>query len=210
MDPRLCREKNQVCGVIERGVGPFAVGMAFLSVRRGRMHAARARLPREPVFTLRRRLANINYLKNHRFGGVKTPPYKPGQTTGFPANLAHRAPLPGRIYAAPTNHPATAGNRVWRALVLPGPANRRERATSANTMRYKENRLLPCRAGGLGDPYGNRTHVTAVKGPCLNLLTNGPYRIQDFAKTASFQPATIATGPPSFSETLYTGSGNWI
>ena len=24
------------------------------------------------------------------------------------------------------------------------------------------------------DPYGNRTHVTAVKGPCLNLLTNGP------------------------------------
>ena len=26
----------------------------------------------------------------------------------------------------------------------------------------------------LGDPYGNRTHVTAVKGPCLNLLTNGP------------------------------------
>ena len=25
------------------------------------------------------------------------------------------------------------------------------------------------------DPYGNRTHVTAVKGPCLNRLTNGPY-----------------------------------
>lgn len=26
----------------------------------------------------------------------------------------------------------------------------------------------------LYDPYGNRTHVTAVKGPCLNRLTNGP------------------------------------
>ena len=26
-----------------------------------------------------------------------------------------------------------------------------------------------------GDPYGNRTHVTAVKGPCLNRLTNGPH-----------------------------------
>ena len=26
----------------------------------------------------------------------------------------------------------------------------------------------------VGDPYGNRTHVTAVKGPCLNRLTNGP------------------------------------
>ncbi len=25
-----------------------------------------------------------------------------------------------------------------------------------------------------GDPYENRTRVTAVKGPCLNLLTNGP------------------------------------
>ena len=25
-----------------------------------------------------------------------------------------------------------------------------------------------------GDPYGNRTHVTAVKGRCLSLLTNGP------------------------------------
>ena len=32
--------------------------------------------------------------------------------------------------------------------------------------------------GGLisfGDPYGTRTHVTAVKGRCLNHLTNGPY-----------------------------------
>ena len=28
--------------------------------------------------------------------------------------------------------------------------------------------------GNHGDPYGNRTHITAVKGRCLNLLTNGP------------------------------------
>ena len=26
----------------------------------------------------------------------------------------------------------------------------------------------------LNDPYGIRTHVTAVKGRCLNPLTNGP------------------------------------
>ena len=26
----------------------------------------------------------------------------------------------------------------------------------------------------VGDPYGTRTHVTAVKGRCLNHLTNGP------------------------------------
>ena len=25
-----------------------------------------------------------------------------------------------------------------------------------------------------GDPYGNRTHVPAVKGRCLDRLTNGP------------------------------------
>ena len=25
------------------------------------------------------------------------------------------------------------------------------------------------------DPYGNRTHHSAVKGRCLNRLTNGPY-----------------------------------
>ena len=30
----------------------------------------------------------------------------------------------------------------------------------------------------LGDPYENRTRVTAVKGPCLNRLTNGPWSTQ--------------------------------
>ena len=28
-----------------------------------------------------------------------------------------------------------------------------------------------------GDPYGTRTHVTTVKGWCLNRLTNGPYLV---------------------------------
>ena len=37
-----------------------------------------------------------------------------------------------------------------------------------------------------GDPYGNRTHVTAVKGPCLNRLTNGPYKYR-----ASLKPPTF-------------------
>ena len=37
------------------------------------------------------------------------------------------------------------------------------------------------------DPYGNRTHVTAVKGPCLNRLTNGPY----LTPRAGFEPATL-------------------
>ncbi len=29
--------------------------------------------------------------------------------------------------------------------------------------------------GFFNDPYGIRTRVTAVKGRCLNRLTNGPY-----------------------------------
>ena len=37
-----------------------------------------------------------------------------------------------------------------------------------------------------GDPYGNRTHVTAVKGPCLNRLTNGPLMVAD----VGFEPTT--------------------
>ncbi len=36
-----------------------------------------------------------------------------------------------------------------------------------------EKALLLCRSAS-GDPYGTRTHVTAVKGRCLNHLTNGP------------------------------------
>ena len=39
-----------------------------------------------------------------------------------------------------------------------------------------------------GDPDGNRTRVTAVKGRCLNRLTTGPY-IRDL-----FSPLVAATG----------------
>ena len=42
----------------------------------------------------------------------------------------------------------------------------------------RPNEFLICRLrhlfGGSGDPDENRTRVTAVKGRCLNLLTNGP------------------------------------
>ena len=38
----------------------------------------------------------------------------------------------------------------------------------------KKKALADCKCFFSGDPYGNRTHVTAVKGPCLNRLTNGP------------------------------------
>jgi hypothetical protein len=57
------------------------------------------------------------------------------------------------------------------------------------------NRRPPaCKAGALpaelilhnGDPYGIRTRVTAVKGRCLNRLTNGP----KLAPQVGFEPTT--------------------
>ena len=49
----------------------------------------------------------------------------------------------------------------------------------------------------INDPTGNRTRVTAVKGPCLNRLTIGPY----FFKSS---PSRIRTNdPPVNSRMLY-------
>ena len=42
-------------------------------------------------------------LKNYRCGGVKTPPYRAAETVMLPINPAWGAPLPGGIYASPTN-----------------------------------------------------------------------------------------------------------
>ena len=41
---------------------------------------------------------------------------------------------------------------------------------------FEKDHICPKDKCGLcrGDPYGTRTHVTAVKGRCLNHLTNGP------------------------------------
>ena len=47
-----------------------------------------------------------------------------------------------------------------------------------------------------GDPDGNRTRVTAVKGRCLNRLTTGPY---------NFSGEFFLSGLPA-----ENGSGNWI
>ena len=55
-----------------------------------------------------------------------------------------------------------------------------------------------------GDPYENRTRVTAVKGPCLNRLTNGPW---------STQSGYLLCGPhrqPLYEIHCVVGSGNWI
>ena len=59
--------------------------------------------------------------------------------------------------------------------------------------------ILPLNYTRIGDPYENRTRVTAVKGPCLNLLTNGPsdilmpnayYYISILVAVTGFEPVT--------------------
>ena len=43
----------------------------------------------------------------------------------------------------------------------------------------------------VGDPYGIRTRVTAVKGRCLNRLTNGPFYLKNkLAPQVGFEPTT--------------------
>ena len=56
----------------------------------------------------------------------------------------------------------------------------------------------PCFQQGafcLHDPYGNRTHVTAVKGPCLNRLTNGPYEYKISLKQQVLCPPRLQPTP---------------
>ena len=45
---------------------------------------------------------------------------------------------------------------------------------SSIPVREQKKKTHRCVSSFFGDPYGNRTHVTAVKGRCLNRLTNGP------------------------------------
>ena len=73
---------------------------------------------------------------------------------------------------------------------------------------------LACKASALpaelnlrsnGDPYGIRTRVTAVKGRCLNHLTNGPIKKRsrrDLNPRAGFPTYTLSRGASSASWVL--------
>ena len=56
--------------------------------------------------------------------------------------------------------------------------------------------LFPIKIYKIGDPDGNRTRVTALKGPCLNRLTTGPLKLKILYLTSKmvgatgFEPAT--------------------
>ena len=55
-----------------------------------------------------------------------------------------------------------------------------------------------------GDPWGNRTPVTGVRGRCLNRLTNGPYFSAPFSEAPSGAPSGTRTRDPLIkSQLLY-------
>jgi hypothetical protein len=84
------------------------------------------------------------------------------------------------------------------------------------------NRRPPaCKAGALpaelilrninGDPYGIRTRVTAVKGRCLNRLTNGPYvwqRRRDSNPRTALTIYTLSRGAPWATWVLLYNNGS--
>ena len=70
-------------------------------------------------------------------------------------------------------------SRLWRDERTESPKKRKQTPKKVSVF--------------FGDPYGNRTHVTAVKGPCLNRLTNGPcaFSVRDkVVAEVGFEPTT--------------------
>ena len=75
---------------------------------------------------------------------------------------------------------------------------RKQNKTNPLWIGFNKKKHLPKQVPFLGDPYGNRTHVTAVKGPCLNRLTNGPfiesigaYTLYHVVAAPGFEPGTL-------------------
>jgi hypothetical protein len=66
-------------------------------------------------------------------------------------------------------------------------SNRRHSACKADALPAE----LNLHTAGKNDPYGNRTRVTAVKGRCLNRLTNGPifYSFDKATEKEGFEPS---------------------
>ena len=116
-------------------------------------------------------------------------PPNPKERIYSPPRLATSLPLQGMVPAKGVE-PSTYWLQVSCSTNWATPANIWWRMTGSNR------RPPACKAGALpaelilhdlvkcyklfcfinGDPYGIRTRVTAVKGRCLNHLTNGPIR----------------------------------
>ena len=93
-----------------------------------------------------------------------------------------RIPTQDAVFAnANANRAAILGNKL--KLGFCGAGSVRDGSPEPQKKKSPTFVVLSC---GSGDPYGNRTHVTAVKGPCLNRLTNGPRVVAD----VGFEPTT--------------------
>ena len=106
-------------------------------------------------------LSQKRYNRANVHGGVKTPPYRATETGNFPVNPARGIPLPGGMYASPTNtryRVYDTGNGCWREVYGPHacgpyrPAGNGRRMNKANACRKKarfiRRRFLPGRGPG--------------------------------------------------------------
>ena len=102
--------------------------------------------------------------------------------------LQRKKPLPQNTFGGRgVSMPKSTQSMQWdhvetdvphiRRLSPCGAASSGKQALCAEThTSFEKDHICPKDKCGLcrGDPYGTRTHVTAVKGRCLNHLTNGP------------------------------------
>ena len=99
----------------------------------------------------------------------------------------------------------------------------KERSSEDNRLRWwtmtgSNCRHPACKAGALpaelivhiGDPSGNRTRDTAVKGRCLNRLTNGPYEIGSSSRTRTYDRSVNSRLLYQLSYRGMYGAGNEI
>ena len=134
-------------------------------------------------------------------GGVKTPPYEPVSRLISTRDWT-RTGISRALSKAPQGLWNPAGRKPpGRAFRFPhGSCTCR---ASRNVSYNKKHPAFQQGASCLHDPYGNRTHVTAVKGPCLNRLTNGPKRYRILLKQQATYQSRLQPAPKYFSETLH-------
>ena len=111
-----------------------------------------------------------------------------------------------RIFARPTAC-ERAPRRSWRRMRTPTMQAELALRSDSQPRGHRKKRDIRCNRMSLffsGDPWENRTPVTAVKGRCLNRLTNGP-----MVAGIGFEPMTYRVWTGCSSQLSYPAA-TWI
>ena len=110
------------------------------------------------------------------------------------------------IYSKKAIHQKMYGFLSWRRPIFPGSFPPSIFGTAELNFCVRDgNRwdLSVINTSHIGDPCGNRTRVTGVRGRCLDRLTNGPFR-REFASHLFGAPSGTRTRDPLIkSQLLY-------